>query len=101
MRKINTEFKKAFQAHRPLTKSNTSTDGNAVWLHGNKIIERRGEEVWISAAGWATSTTKSRINGIVGDFGSLYTKQGQLYFAPVGQKEEIPIADDEWVNLGR
>lgn len=72
-----------------------------MWLHGNKIVERRDGDIWISAAGWPTTTTKSRINGILGNRGGLYTHKGDLYILskPSGQHRELDPY--EWVNLGR
>lgn len=100
MRKINQQFAQAFKEQRPLSKSNTFTDGQSVWLHGNKIIERRDNEVWISLAGWPTTTTKSRINGVVGHLGTVYTQDKQLYLLSKGSRQNRPISNDEWVNLG-
>jgi hypothetical protein len=66
MRKITEQIKQAFYAGKPKTVGNTKTDGNAVYLHGNKIVERRSDGIYVSLAGWNTSTTRERINGITG-----------------------------------
>jgi len=63
MRKVTQEIANAFRQGRKLTKGNTSTDGNSIWLHGNKIVRRNeGGEVEISFAGWPTVTTRERLN---------------------------------------
>ena len=79
---------------------NTETDGQSVWLHGNKIVTRiRGtNEVWFSLAGWPTRTTRERINGIVPDV-DLWCEQGQT--RAVGfkfRKDDIEVPDSGWVS---
>lgn len=66
MRNVTKQIAAAFRANKSKTVGNTRTDGNAVYLHGNKIIERRGTEVWARLAGWNTPTTRERLNGILG-----------------------------------
>ena len=66
MRKITTATAGAFEARRKLTQGNTHTDGQALYLHGNKIAEWRGAELWITLAGWPTVTTRERLNGLRG-----------------------------------
>lgn len=65
MRAVTRQIQSAFRAHRSRTVGNTHTDGETVFLHGNKIIERRDDgSVWATLAGWSTPTTRERINGI-------------------------------------
>lgn len=64
-------------AGRRAAVGNSSTDGNALFLHGNKIAERRGGALWVTNAGWATSTTKERLNGLPRV--RVQQKQGQWY----------------------
>lgn len=66
MRTITEEIKNAFESKKSRTISNTRTDGQSVWLHGNKIIERRPDGVYATLAGWNTPTTRERVNGITG-----------------------------------
>jgi hypothetical protein len=66
MRKITEQIKQAFYAGKAKSVGNTKTDGNAVYLHGHKIIERRSDGIYVSLAGWDTPTTRERINGITG-----------------------------------
>lgn len=100
MRKIDEEISNAFHSHRRLTKNNTFTDGQAVWLFGNKIVERRNGQIWISAAGWPTTTTKSRINGILGHRGRLFTKKGELYLHSKYSSQSGVIDPDSWISVG-
>jgi len=76
MRKITQRIKTAFEAGKSLTIGNTRTDGQSVWLHGNKIVTRgpifgrhgggASGLVFATLAGWNTPTTRERVNGITG-----------------------------------
>ena len=71
MRQITKQMAEAFQARRPKSNGNTTTDGISLFLHGNKIAQHAPSQlgVYISLAGWATSTTKERLNGLLGVLG--------------------------------
>ncbi|REK56919.1 MAG: hypothetical protein DWQ49_09430 [Bacteroidetes bacterium] len=66
MRKITRQIKKAFERREAKTVGNTTTDGDSVWIHGNKIVQRKDGVVMGSLAGWNTPTTRERVNGITG-----------------------------------
>lgn len=66
MRKITERVCGAFERREARRIDNTMTDGNALYLHGNKIAEWRGKALWISNAGWSSPTTKERLNGLRG-----------------------------------
>lgn len=72
MRKVTMLTCGAFENRQKCTSGNTYTDGNALYLHGNKIAEWRDGELWISNAGWSSVTTKERLNGLRGV--SIYQK---------------------------
>jgi len=72
MRKVTQDIRNAFMAGQSRTIGNTHTDGQAVWLHGNKIVERRTDGIYFTLAGWNTPTTRERVNGIAG--ASVYQK---------------------------
>jgi len=61
MRKVTKTIKSAFERQQACKVGNTRTDGNAVYLHGNKIVERREDGIYVSSAGWETVTTKDRL----------------------------------------
>jgi len=71
MRKITKEAVSAFLERKPFRKSNMSVEvyGNEfrLKLHGNTIasIDELGV-LSVSNAGWASNTTKERLNGIPG-----------------------------------
>lgn len=72
MRKITRQAVAAFMSGIEFSKDNTSvskTFGGDVCLklHGNEIASKRvNGELWISNAGWFSTTTKERLNGIPG-----------------------------------
>ncbi len=66
MRKITREIVDAFQNSRSLTIGNSRTNGESLWLFGNKIAEVRRDGLWISNGGWNSATTKERLNGLSG-----------------------------------
>lgn len=66
MRKITDKIVGAFNSKRKKGLGNTVSTGDALYLHGNKIAEYRGTELWISNGGWSSNTTKERLNGIPG-----------------------------------
>ena len=73
------------------------TDGNALFLHGNKIAEYASlykndgdDSINITLAGWDTVTTRERLNGLRGV--SVYRRKGETILN--GKKW-----NGEWVNL--
>ena len=74
-------------AGRNFNKSNTEVqawyDGSVTMrLHGNTIATKtRSGSIMLSTAGWPTSTTKERLNGILGalNMPRVYTKNHVLY----------------------
>ena len=71
MRKIETLMVNAVKAGRDWHLGNTRVDvtdyGIAVRLHGHVIAELHTEDhiLWITDAGWQTTTTKSRLNALL------------------------------------
>jgi hypothetical protein len=95
MRKITNQVVGAFVRQQPKKSGNTVSVGEALYLHGNKIAEWRGDggrnpELWITTAGWSTATTKDRLNGIPGV--SVNSKNYELYLN--GQRW-----DGNWVRV--
>ena len=64
MRKVTNEIANAFAQGESKAVGNTWTDGQAVYLHGNKITERTENGIFMTLAGWNTTTTRERLNGI-------------------------------------
>ena len=69
-------------------------------LHGHIIALRVGNDLMIKGAGWQTTTTKERLNGILrayhGD-SRIYQKDFQWYLSRHGIVEDFP--SDEWVKI--
>ena len=105
MRKVTRTIVEAFYSGVAKACGNTCTDGNNVWLHGNKIAEKDSlGNLYISNAGFETNVTKERLNGLLklGNFPQwpspyIYQKNFTWYLA-VGQHTlEFPC--DKWVNV--
>jgi|11_taG_2_1085331.scaffolds.fasta_scaffold18207_4 hypothetical protein len=65
MTKISQQIKEAFLAGVHAKHSNTTTDGNNVWLYGHKIIKRTADGlIQASWAGYPTATTAERLRNI-------------------------------------
>jgi len=72
MRQITHEIAKVFRDGRARKIKNTQTDGQAVWLHGNKIVWRDADNprlYYYTLAGWGTVTTRERLNHIAATLG--------------------------------
>tara|TARA_R110002012_G_C11320423_1_gene575767 strand:+ start:277 stop:588 length:312 start_codon:yes stop_codon:yes gene_type:complete len=79
MRKITQQIANAFAQGNKLTVGNTSTDGNAVILHGNYIAEKDPwGNITMTLAGYNTQTTRERLNGVAEVLGleARFTKRG-------------------------
>lgn len=66
MRLITKKIVGAFINRQVKNLGSTKSTGTELFLHGNKIAEWRENNLWITAAGWMTSTTKERLNGLPG-----------------------------------
>jgi len=96
MRKITQKIANAFLLSNHKSIGNTRTNGKAVYLHGNKIAEKRQDGIYLSLAGWNTPTTRERLNGILQVFnigGGFTQKQFEPYFN--GER----ICAGEWIRV--
>jgi len=72
MRKITSEAAEHFLLGVKYSNGNTfvtydEQSGYVIlWLHGNEIARRRDVNIEIRTAGWPTTTTKERLNGLPG-----------------------------------
>ena len=90
MRRITERIVSAFLRDESLKIDNTRTDGRAIWLWENKIAEFREDGLWITNAGWPSTTTKERLNGIPDV--RIAQKKGQWYLNGYAW-------DGSWVHL--
>jgi hypothetical protein len=78
VRKVTSSIVRAWQQGKSKTVSNTHTDGESIWLWGNKIVRTLASgEVQVSTSGWNTLTTRERLNGICGQ--RVTQCRGQLF----------------------
>lgn len=100
MRKITKQIADAFYKQRRLAISNTRTDGQCVWLHGNKIIERQKDgTIWFTLAGWNTVTTRERLNGILAHYNKVHIMQRRGQAVLIANNSSKYIKDCEWINV--
>jgi hypothetical protein len=89
-RKISQAVAGAFIAGIEMTNSNTRTDGQSLWLFGNKIAEKRADGLYITNAGWFSATTKERLNALPSV--SIYQAKKEWYLN--GNKW-----DGKWIKI--
>ena len=104
MRKITEETAVAFITGVSKRISNTVVEVNdgetTLSLHGNVIAIKNEDEIEINNQGYATHTTKERLNGILAYLNKGRIKQikGQWYLiSPDGKKKEFP--NNEWIAI--
>lgn len=72
MRKESRMIALAFHERKPAKAKRTHTDGESVWLHGNRIAWRNTDgSISLTLAGWPTVTTRERLNAICEVFGYM------------------------------
>jgi hypothetical protein len=96
MRKVTQQIANAFAQGNKMTVGNTMTDGNAVFLHGNKIAERTNDGIIMTLAGWNTTTTRERLNGIAQVLG-LDASFTQRKFEPYFNGKQVGI--NQWFKV--
>ena len=70
MRRETSKIMNAFYRGKPAKAARTHTDGQTVWLHNNTIAWRSNDnDISFCLAGWPTTTTRERINGLLSTFG--------------------------------
>lgn len=65
MRKITEKVCQAFIDGEVISAGNCHTDEDTLYLHCNAIAKRLNGKIYISNAGWLTTTTKERLNGLL------------------------------------
>ena len=90
MRQITQKIVWAFERRQILRIDNSRTDGQSLWLFGNKIAEWRENGLWVSNGGWDSKTTKERLNGLTGVH--IQQRRGTWYL-------NERAWDGSWVNV--
>ena len=92
MRNITRQALDAFFSGKEFKQDNTEVSVNhsrsglvILYLHGNAIARRpvKGERVEVSAAGWATMTTKERLNGLMSRVGANLWQEDFVWYYSV------------------
>ena len=99
MRKVTKQIAQAFMAGKAKTAGNTSTDGQSVFLHGNRIAWKDGDYLALTLAGWGTNTTRERLNSILDEFCEGYIP---LKFSQRNHEQffgDIVISSDETILI--
>lgn len=109
MRKIELDMVHAVRGHRNLKAANTTVNsypdhGAAeVRLHGNVIaVLSHGKYLTLSNAGWATPTTKSRLNALLsGLCAGVYIQQvkGVWWIVDTNTKERVEFYNGVQVEV--
>ncbi len=94
MRKITQQIANAFAQGNEMTLGNTATvhgeNGIAVKLHGNTIALKNDSGLYMTLAGWNTTTTRERLNGIAQVLG-LKASFTQKKFKPYFNGKQVGI----------
>lgn len=96
MRKVTKSVCEAFINGKKKSAGNTRTDGEALFLHGNKIAERREDGIYATFAGWPTVTTRERLNGLCELLGLGRPFRQRRYNQHFKNK---PILSSDWIKL--
>lgn len=64
MRKETHKIVTAFIEGRVAKTTRTRTDGEAIYLHDNRIAWREGNHIYATMCGWGSVTTRERLNGL-------------------------------------
>tara|TARA_R100000687_G_scaffold70018_1_gene59544 strand:- start:539 stop:895 length:357 start_codon:yes stop_codon:yes gene_type:complete len=98
MRQVSKQIAEAFYEGKPKTIGNSHTDGNQVFLHGNRIAWKvDNDKLAITLAGWPTVTTRERLNTILFEFGFNYYLQqvNHEQFLVNFEDKKTPLYDDQ------
>tara|TARA_R100001163_G_C5056654_1_gene193096 strand:+ start:1005 stop:1328 length:324 start_codon:yes stop_codon:yes gene_type:complete len=105
MRKVTEQTVKAFLNNKLKSVGNTITDGNSLYLHGNKIAWRLSNgDIEINMCGWGSVTTRERLNGLLrmmnSGFGISQRDHNQCL---VGKNANVirTISTNETINVGK
>lgn len=101
MRKVTRETVNAFFNNYPLSKGNTITAAGKYYLHGNLIAYFDNDKnLVLNNCGWASNTTKDRLNGILKHLGHEGIKQKNYVWYLNGEawngREAIIFKSGQW-----
>lgn len=102
MRKITQQAVQAFENGHNFKSNNTTVhvfeDTTILKLHDNAIATNMRGVVEINLAGWNTSTTRERLNGLLSRYNmGVRSKDGQAYLVKGTERTAIPSKG--WVRI--
>ena len=111
MRKISKSIANAFNKGERRSISNTVTDNNEVLLHGNRIMwENENGDTYLSMCGWATPTTRERLNALLEVLGSRFRivqrsgTQGRIEhmeYAVDESRRDVKVDSEQAIHIHR
>ena len=93
MRQIEKDIVGAFVRGDDARRDNTESAGGTLYLHGNAIAKHFDGAILLSNAGWATRTTRSRLNAVLTLAGKrnarVFIKDWSMHIERNGNKEAM------------
>tara|TARA_R100000152_G_C6545135_1_gene21769 strand:- start:137 stop:466 length:330 start_codon:yes stop_codon:yes gene_type:complete len=107
-RKIETQMIQSIIDNKDWKNSNTEVLTDCfvarIYLHGHLIAEYtyRGMKLEVNNCGYATRTTKSRLNALIkfvdGGLSGIYQRKGQWFLKTTSQND-VEINDNTWITI--
>lgn len=85
------ELIELFEQNQKAQSGNYFTDGESLFLFGNKIAEHREDGIYFTLAGWNSSTTKQALNHLSGV--SIHSKYDEI------KNFDALINSNEWYKV--
>lgn len=94
MSKTHQKVIEAFLQGKSAKISNTQTNGKELFLFGNCIARRYGDDMQVTTSGWNTVTTRDRLNMLPNVW--VRCRKGNLQ---INFQSEWKDWDGEWINV--
>jgi hypothetical protein len=108
MRKVEKQVIEAFLCGEKKSVTNTTTDGQSLWLFGHKIARRtdRHDVFEVNFCGYPTATTQSRLNSLCESIGMkrpFQIRNGVVSLIGVdtsnGKTTKTKYSSNEWIRI--
>lgn len=94
MSKTHEKVIEAFLQGKSAKISNTQTNGKELFLFGNCIARRYGDDMQVTTSGWNTVTTRDRLNMLPNVW--VRCRKGNLQ---INFQSEWKDWDGKWINI--
>lgn len=94
MSKTHQKVIEAFLQGKSAKISNTQTNGKELFLFGNCIARRYGDDMQVTTSGWNTVTTRDRLNMLPNVW--VRCRKGNLQ---INFQSKWQDWDGEWINI--